>query len=252
MDSSSSAAISSRKAISRRRRQNPISPNACCESPRFAAAFLISLVVFGALGGGRLLDDPTLWLTNLRHLFLLQAPILPTAFAGTPYPAINGSMWSIGYELRCYLAVLVVGVAGGFARPLILAATVVLIVCSAAIGDNLAIWPTALDALLGHFGLSLSLFGVFACGSCLFLFREKIIFTPGRCGLALLALAIGLRVPLLSTIAIETAGAYLLFAFVFALKNRRLGAVGSPSTCPMASISMRSRSRSSSYAGSRR
>ncbi len=107
--------------------------------PGFAAAFLISLLIFGPLGGGELFADPMLWAVNLKRLLLLQPPFLPTAFADSPYPALNGSMWSIAYEFRCYLAVLIVGIAGGFARrSLVLAGTLALVAASAAIGENLA------------------------------------------------------------------------------------------------------------------
>jgi len=88
-------------------------------------------------------------------------------------------------------------------------------------------WPHALDGFIGEFGRGLSLFGVYACGMCFFLFREEIAFTPARSVVAALALAIGMLIPPLAILAIETAGAYLLFGFVFALKNRRLAAIGS-------------------------
>jgi peptidoglycan/LPS O-acetylase OafA/YrhL len=168
-----------------------------------------------------------LWLTNLKRFILMQSPQLPTAFAGTPFPALNGSMWSIGYEFRCYLAVLIVGMAGGFRRRgLILAITCTLVGASIAIGDQPSVWPRFFDGIIGETGLDLSMFGIFFCGVSFFLFREMIAYTPLRCAIAAVALVAGLRTPHLATFALETAGCYLLFAFIFGLKSVRLAAFG--------------------------
>ncbi|MGO8739500.1 acyltransferase family protein [Rhodoblastus sp.] len=196
--------------------------------PGFAVAFLISLLIVGPLGGGRLGDDPSLWAVNLKRLVLLQQPLLPTAFVGTHYPALNGSMWSIGYEFRCYIIVLLIGVAGAFARRnLVLAGTSALVAAAVLAGEALVVWPHHLDGFIGVAGVDLNLIGVFACGVCFFLYRERIAFRPLSYVIAAFALVIGLRIPQLATVAIETAGAYLLFAFIFALKNDRLASVGS-------------------------
>ncbi len=50
-------------------------------------------------------------------LFFLQYD-LPGVFSGNPYgPAINGSLWTLNYEVLCYGGVVLAGVAGLLARP---------------------------------------------------------------------------------------------------------------------------------------
>lgn len=55
-------------------------------------------------------------LRNLTLFFLDYD--LPGVFVANPYgPAINGSLWSLSYEVLCYLGVLACGVPGLLARP---------------------------------------------------------------------------------------------------------------------------------------
>lgn len=83
-------------------------------------------------------------------------------FADLPYPeAINGSLWSLYYEVCCYAIVLVAGVAGGFARPL-WAKTVT--VCLIAICIALP-KPAVLLAFVGL---------PFAYGAAFYLWRDQV------------------------------------------------------------------------------
>ena len=47
-------------------------------------------------------------------LAFLSVPIVPEVFSDTPYPLLNGAMWTISKEFICYLFVLAAGVAGVF------------------------------------------------------------------------------------------------------------------------------------------
>jgi peptidoglycan/LPS O-acetylase OafA/YrhL len=55
--------------------------------------------------------DPSkfVWSDFLRGLATLNVKGVPTVFPGTPHPVVNGSLWSIPYEFRCYLLVLFLG-----------------------------------------------------------------------------------------------------------------------------------------------
>ena len=41
----------------------------------------------------------------------LKAPGMEGVFPGSHYPALNGPMWTISYEFRCYLLVIAAGLA---------------------------------------------------------------------------------------------------------------------------------------------
>ncbi len=67
--------------------------------PGFVVAFLVCVLIVAPLGGA------TSWALTLgRDLLGLQPPTID-AFAGTPYPMVNGAMWTISWEAACYVAV---------------------------------------------------------------------------------------------------------------------------------------------------
>jgi peptidoglycan/LPS O-acetylase OafA/YrhL len=73
--------------------------------PGFVVAVLISTLVVGAIGAS---DAATYYSSiNWRQLFggivTLGEPRTPPTFAGSPVPAVNGSLWTIRYEFICYL-----------------------------------------------------------------------------------------------------------------------------------------------------
>lgn len=84
--------------------------------------------VFWAAAPGYVLHNVTLF--SLRY-------DLPGVFVANPYgPAINGSLWTLNYEVLCYLGVVIAGLTGLLTRPLLFA--VVLFGFAAAYGVNIA------------------------------------------------------------------------------------------------------------------
>ena len=59
---------------------------------------------------------------SLAEIVLLLPPEVHGVFAGTPYPVLNGSMWTIAYEFFCYLLVLALGLTGLLSKRIILVA----------------------------------------------------------------------------------------------------------------------------------
>lgn len=54
----------------------------------------------------------------VRNLTLVSPQYdLPGVFDTNPYPAIEGSIWTLLYEVACYLGVLMIGLAGAFLAP---------------------------------------------------------------------------------------------------------------------------------------
>lgn len=48
----------------------------------------------------------------LKSLLFLKQPAIPEVFEGSHYAAVNGSMWSISYEFKCYVIALIFGLLG--------------------------------------------------------------------------------------------------------------------------------------------
>jgi peptidoglycan/LPS O-acetylase OafA/YrhL len=52
-----------------------------------------------------------------RNMALLRPQFtLPGVFKTNPYPAVEGSIWTLVYEVACYMSVLVIGLLGAFGR----------------------------------------------------------------------------------------------------------------------------------------
>jgi peptidoglycan/LPS O-acetylase OafA/YrhL len=78
--------------------------------PGYAVAFLISLLVVAPWGSAKLAD--TNILKNLFCFLTFQEPYVARVFRGLPQERVNGSMWTIAYELRCYMLVILLGACG--------------------------------------------------------------------------------------------------------------------------------------------
>lgn len=188
--------------------------------PGFIVASLVSALIVGPLG-----SIPAQyfahfqWPKFLFSLFLLQQPPVPPVFSGTNWVGVNGSLWTIAYEFRCYLFVAVWGICGLFRRKkLWLAMTVVLVLLSLAPGfvgrlhlpgENLLRQLSIKNDLSDIVRLT-AMFGV---GGCFALFRERIVLRPLwalLAGGALLACLFNYKA---ASFGLATFGAYLLFWF---------------------------------------
>jgi peptidoglycan/LPS O-acetylase OafA/YrhL len=159
--------------------------------PAFVIASIVSVFVVGPLGA-----DPHRYFAELdigrflRGLIVLRDPHTPRVFAGTSIESVNGAMWTISFEFRCYIVVLVLGLLGLLHRRLIvLAVTAIagIAVCVTAPASGLA---DTQHLIFGIKVLRISDFmawflALFLTGSCYALFRDRIRFTPARWLLAL-------------------------------------------------------------------
>jgi peptidoglycan/LPS O-acetylase OafA/YrhL len=147
----------------------------------------------------------------LGGVLILFVPLIPPVFQGTPHPVVNGAMWTIGYEFRCYVMVALFGVLGLLDRRvwLALAAGALFLSLNRALVEHVQFF--GLHAAVGDPVILFRFVAFFCAGGCFYLFRERIAYTPR---LAILAAAVLLPCMFYdgaSQIALATAGAYLLF-----------------------------------------
>jgi len=145
----------------------------------------------------------------LRHLTLVD-PVysLPGTFFGNPYgPPINGSLWTLFYEVLCYAGVFVAGITGQLRRG---APTVAALLALAAlsVADEMSDLP-------GRVSNIADLAWPFALGGAIYLWRDRIPLSPLIVAAlaALAALAQGTAAfPMLLTLALSYGAFWIGFA----------------------------------------
>lgn len=141
-------------------------------------------------------------------ILLLDAPKAPPVFRSF----VNGSLWTIAYEFRCYLLVAVCGVLGVLRRPILWLAGAVVLLGAAntyAVGHLLA-WDSFF-LLAGVPAYAFRLTATFLVGGCFYLFRERIPFRPIFAVGAAVLLSVLLFLPRTTEPALIVFGGYLLF-----------------------------------------
>lgn len=177
---------------------------------------LIGVLCLTVLVAGLVLtrvDAATFWRAApgyvLRHLTLVKPEYaLPGTFTGNPYGApINGSLWTLFYEVLCYAGVFVAGITGQLRRgPLACAALLVLAALS--VGDELISLPGRVSNLAD---LALP----FGLGGAIYLWRARVPLSPlllaALAGLAALAQGTA-AFPLTLTLALSYGAFWIGFA----------------------------------------
>jgi peptidoglycan/LPS O-acetylase OafA/YrhL len=189
--------------------------------PAYVVAFFISVLIVGRLGAGEnYFAQLNLW-KIFTDAITLTMPRTPPVFDGTYYPLVNGAMWTIVYEFRCYLLVAVLGVLGAFKKPqwwlaLTIAATAFTALSFyASRSDVEALHFPGAQFLIGSNTEFSRLLACFGAGGCYYLFRDKICYHRRWALEALAVTAMALFYFPAIYPAIALAGAYCLFAFAF-------------------------------------
>jgi peptidoglycan/LPS O-acetylase OafA/YrhL len=181
--------------------------------PGYLVAALLSTLFLGLLAPGvpHFLHHFTT--KFFMSILLLGSPITPAVCPGVQEAQVNGSMWTIAYEFRCYLLVAFLGVLGLLRYRLVW------------LGVTLAFLTVYLSPRLQamlYFHSGYYLFGkpdsiywlttTFLVGGCFLLFKDSIPFTPILAVLsAVIFLAIQLLIPQYVIISLVIFGGYLLF-----------------------------------------
>jgi peptidoglycan/LPS O-acetylase OafA/YrhL len=197
--------------------------------PAFLVASLICIFLVGPMAGGSLDAMGTWgWLSAFGKMLSLASPEMHGAFQSLPIPALDGSMWTIRYEFRCYVLVALLGLSGLLSkRILILSMTVALYV--------VALFAGALYIPRGHlhqlvFGLvgdpayAFALTAMFMSGVCARLYRDQLRYRPVFLALSFL-ICVGailrLRLPFPEW-AVGTVGTYFLLWAALGLNSQFL------------------------------
>ena len=163
----------------------------------------------------------------LGRMVLLQAPEVDGVFPGTHYAALNGSMWTISYEFRCYLLVMIVGLLGLLSKRIAIAVVTTGLLALAALHPAVWEWfPNRLALILGDPQQTVKFVSVFGCGALFHLYRHRIRYDGRLAVLAFCGLLVLMSSPLTAEAALATLGGYVLFWFAFNVKSPRLAAIG--------------------------
>ena len=198
--------------------------------PGFVVAFLVSLLVAGWLAGGALATlTGRPGIEQIARMLTLQNPALEGAFARLHYPHLNGAIWTIAYEFRCYVLTLGLGALGLFRRrALYLGLTLALLALHlSGLPFDYGL-PDIAAAVFGTIAHNVRFFGVFCVGGCFYLFRDRIPYSGGRAMLAALGCAATLFVPALAETGLAVFGGYALFWFSFHAHGRLLRRLDPP------------------------
>lgn len=179
--------------------------------PGFVVASLACALVVGPLGGGPDYLERFASMQFLLSLVTLAPPAIPPVFEGTHYPVVNGSMWTIVHEVRCYLAVLAFGVLGGFrVRWAWAAATVAFALLFMA--ARFDAWP--LPGTSGqHAARFFMLFGV---GGCFWLYGRRILERDALVVPAAVLLGVAMTMPRWAELGVALCGGFLILRFAVA------------------------------------
>ncbi|MEE7502854.1 acyltransferase [Methylobacterium mesophilicum] len=187
--------------------------------PGFIAAFIVSMLLFGSLAGGTLSDIPVV--KSVTKLFILGLPVVPGAFAGLPHPDLNGSMWTISYEFRCYLFVIGIGALSTFAGRRYCLRIIVGIGVLYGLRHAMPDIPHG-SPIFGSSSATIRLTFIFLVGSAFYIWRDVIRLTHRGALLALIACTGLLFVPRLAEPAFAIFGGYLIFWYALATPANHL------------------------------
>jgi peptidoglycan/LPS O-acetylase OafA/YrhL len=191
--------------------------------PGYVVAYLLCILAIGPFVGGQLSDLSVV--KTLERIVLLHDVEMQGVFAGTPYPVLNGSMWTIAYEFRCYLLVLAMGLAGLLSKRIFVIASTAGALAFTAMHAHLWRWVPWLN-ILDNPETNIRFAAIFGCGALFYLYRDRIRYDWRPAMLAVCGLVVLMFSSYLAEAALATLGGYVLFWFAFNVKSPTLARVG--------------------------
>jgi peptidoglycan/LPS O-acetylase OafA/YrhL len=180
-------------------------------------AFVIAPIGVAVQGGPHLLEStaPVRYVLNNFTTITLEQDIGGTP-QGVPHPGMwNGSLWTLQFEVACYIAVFVFGVAGLLKRRWFLAAALALALLWSALLPPWTVEPISIAQILARF------FVMFLAGALLHQLRNAI---PARWSIVAVCVALILAASFLPNYRILAAlpVAYAMIVSGALIHNRRL------------------------------
>lgn len=182
--------------------------------PGYLVAVALSTLAVGLLAPGVAHFFSGIDIHFVNSVALLSSPATPPVFPGQAYATVNGAMYTIGYEFRCYLLVALLGLFGLLRRPILMLLATALLLSSLLDAAPFAAmhWPRHVVALAGDPGTAFRLTAVYLVGVCFYLFRKQIVFRRLFAWTALaLLLGFFVFVPSRAEFALVLCGGYLMF-----------------------------------------
>ena len=198
--------------------------------PAFIVASAISVLIVAPLSGVYLTDIAAKeWAKSIFRIAALQPASLPGTFPDQHYHELNGSMWTIAYEFRCYLAVIVLGMIGLLNRPFsFLAILIAFLIGVSLLELDLFHLPyLRLELIYGTPKAAIRLTSFFLAGAAFYLFRDRIVFRNWIAAAVGATLCGLLFIRYLADPALAIFGGYLVFWFAFLPNTQRLNLVNS-------------------------
>jgi peptidoglycan/LPS O-acetylase OafA/YrhL len=199
--------------------------------PGFIIAMLFCAFVIGPLTGARLPEyfHDARTFAYFKPLVLGPVESLPGVLQDVPWAGlVNGSIWTIRFEIFCYLFLAALGSFGLLKRRgVILVLFALALVTSSCLTNQ---WPRPVTWVVPYFGSLWELprfLSYFLAGVSFFLWRDRIRFDLALLGIAGAFLFLG-YVAHLESISLPICGSYLIFFAAFArqLPFQRVGARG--------------------------
>ena len=187
--------------------------------PAFLVVTLVCGLVLGPIFGG----GAAHYFGQFRPLdftvgaLLLREPVVPPVFIDNPYTDVNGSLWTIQYELMCYVLVLVAGLLARNRRAFWWVLWLAALALNSLAGDALErIRFPGSRILLGEEPAAFVRFlGFFGAGVLCYLHRDRLRFRAAPALLCAVAVILSLFDLGAAKLVLPTAGTYLQFWFAF-------------------------------------
>jgi peptidoglycan/LPS O-acetylase OafA/YrhL len=196
--------------------------------PGFCVAYWICFIIVAPLAGA---DTSQMGARSffhaIRRMLFLQVPDIPGVFSGLAYPMLDGPMWTIAYEFRCYLLVILLGVTGLLKKPMAVLATTAALLLLMLLKIDIPL-SEHMQEVFGKPSVTIHFFAAFMCGASYFVMRDRLEFTGKAAALCGVCLVLLMFFPITAAAAQMVFGGYILFWFAFQWNSHRLGNIGNP------------------------